>query len=47
MAVQMLGAAPEKLAAFRADFEKLLSTYFDPNHNALSQDYLLSRATKR
>lgn len=46
-AVQMLGNAPEKLAAFRKEFESLLGGYFDSSKNALRQDYLLTRATKR
>ena len=43
--VQTLSAAdPGKLEAFRAEFEELLSGYFEDN--TLKQDYLLTRAVK-
>lgn len=36
--------APDKLEAFRAEFERLLCAYFEDN--TLRQDYLLTRAVK-
>ena len=43
--VKTLSASdPEKLAAFRAEFDSLLSQYFDDNR--LRQDYLMTRAIK-
>ena len=43
--VKTLSASdPEKLAAFRAEFDGLLAQYFDDNR--LRQDYLMTRAIK-
>ena len=42
--VESLAAEPEKLAAFRAEFEALAAIYFE--NNTLRQDFLMSRAVK-
>jgi len=38
---------PEKLAAFRREFDALVSEYFEPDENILRQDYLQTRAKKK
>ena len=42
--VESLQAEPEKLAAFRQEFEELAATYFE--NNTLRQDFLMSRGKK-
>ena len=42
--VESLQSEPEKLAAFRAEFEALAEIYFEDN--TLRQDFLMSRAVK-
>ena len=42
--VETLQSQPEKLAAFREEFEALATTYFD--NNFVRQDFLMSRAIK-
>ena len=43
--VEMLSATdPTKLAAFRSEYETLVSEYFEDN--VVHQDYLLTRAVK-
>jgi SAM-dependent methyltransferase len=42
--VEALAADPEKLAAFRRDYEALIAEYYEGN--TVRQDYLLTRAAK-
>lgn len=42
--VEALQSQPEKLVAFRAEFETLATEYFE--NNFIRQDFLMSRATK-
>jgi ubiquinone/menaquinone biosynthesis C-methylase UbiE len=42
--VETLSAEPEKLAAYRKDFENLIADYYD--ENTVRQDFLLTRASK-
>lgn len=42
--VETLAAQPERLAAFRAEFEALVATYF--RDNVVRQDYLMTRAIR-
>jgi len=44
--VQTLGSDPDRLAAFRREFDALAARYFEPTENILRQDYLLTRAKK-
>ena len=43
--VETLSAEPDRLAAFRADFDALATQYF--HDNFVRQDFLMSRAVKR
>lgn len=43
--VESLGAEPERLAAFRAEFDALAGQFF--HDNFVRQDFLMSRAVKR
>jgi SAM-dependent methyltransferase len=42
--VQALQSQPDRLAAFRREFEEIVGQYFEAN--VIRQDYLLTRATK-
>jgi len=43
--IEMSAAEPEKLAAFRRDFEAIAAEYYDDN--AIRQDFLMTRAIKQ
>jgi len=43
--VEMAAGEPEKLAAFRRDFEAIAAEYYDDN--AIRQDFLMTRAIKQ
>jgi SAM-dependent methyltransferase len=42
--IQTLQSDPDRLAAFRREFEEIVSEFFDDN--IVRQDYLMTRATK-
>lgn len=44
--VQALRGEPQKLAAFRAEFEAIAARFFEPEQNVIRFDYLMSRAVK-
>jgi hypothetical protein len=44
LVAQLSASDPEKLAAFRREYDALTSEYYD--QNAVRQDYLMTRATK-
>lgn len=45
---KLIGTAPpERVAEFRAEFESLISGYFDPIGNVVRQHFLMTRALKR
>ena len=43
----VLPVPPERVAEFRAEFESLISGYFDPIGNVVRQHFLITRAVKR
>ena len=42
--IQTLQSDPDRLAAFRREFEEIVSQFFEDN--TVRQDYLMTRATK-
>lgn len=44
--VQQYQNEPEKLRAFRTEFEALITEYFDPNNNVVRQQFLMTKARK-